>query len=135
MKKYLLLPIVLIFMTTSVMAGTIAPVKVIGSTSTTTMFAKSLLDKGVTFIDVRKSADYEAGHIPGAKNIPLDSFTSEALSAVVKKNQQVVFYCNGIKCNASSIATQKALDWGWTSVFYYRSGFPDWKRTGLEVEQ
>ena len=66
MKKYLLLPIVLIFMTTSVLAGTTAPVKVIGATSATTVLAKSLLDKGITFIDVRKSADYNAGHIPGA---------------------------------------------------------------------
>jgi rhodanese-related sulfurtransferase len=133
MKKYFLLPLILFLMSANVWA--IAPVKVIGATTVTTVFAKKLHEQGITFIDVRKKADYEAGHIPGAKNIPLDSFTSDALSAVVNKKQQVIFYCNGIRCDASSTATKKALEWGWTSVYYYRSGFPDWKRTGLEFEQ
>ena len=134
MKK-ILLPIFLLCFSQIAVSG-VAPVKVIGATTVDTMLAKGLLDKGVKFVDVRKPEDYKKGHIPGAVNLPVhDNFTSETLSAIVKKNEKVVFYCNGVRCQASSIAAKKALDWGWKSVFYYRDGFPVWKRSGLEVEQ
>ena len=135
MKKYLFMLGVLFFAANIANAASVAPPKVIGATTVDTMFAMNLFEKKATFIDVRSEEDYKKGHIPGAKNIPLnDGFSSEALSAVVKKNKSVVFYCNGVTCQASSKATQQALDWGWTSVFYYRGGFPDWKKSGLGVE-
>ncbi len=135
MKMKLFMLSMLFFTANIAFAANVAPPKVIGATTVDTMFAKKLLDRKTTFVDVRSAEDYAKGHIPGAVNLPLkDGFTSDALSAVVKKNKSVVFYCNGIKCQASSKATQQALDWGWTSVFYYRVGFPEWKRVGLAVE-
>jgi rhodanese-related sulfurtransferase len=135
MKMKLFMLGMLFFTANIAFAANVAPPKVIGATTVDTMFAKKLLDRKTTFVDVRSAEDYAKGHIPGAVNLPLkDGFTSDALSAVVKKNKSVVFYCNGIKCQASSKATQQALDWGWTSVFYYRVGFPEWKRVGLAVE-
>ncbi len=135
MRKFLLLFPMLFFLTANARAE-IAPVKVIGATTVDTMFAKGLWDKGnITFIDVRKEADYKAGHIPKAKHLSLDNLTSESLSAVVKKDQPVLFYCNGVTCTASSQAVKKALEWGWTSVFYYRKGMPAWKGAALEVEK
>ena len=124
------------FFSANVSAAGVAPTRVIGATTVDTMFAKKLFDKKTTFIDVRSAEDYKEGHIPGAINLSLkeDGFTSETLSAVVKKNKSVVFYCNGVTCQASAKATKLALDWGWTSVFYYRVGFPEWKRVGLKVE-
>ena len=134
MKK-ILLPIFLLCVSQIAVSG-IAPVRVVGATTVDTMLAKGLLDKGVTFVDVRSPEDYKKGHIPGAVNLPVyENFSSETLSAIVKKNQRVLFYCNGVSCQASSIATKKALDWGWKSIFYYREGFPAWVRSGLEVEQ
>lgn len=136
MKKILFVLGMLLFTSyIAVAAAGLAPIKVIGATTVDTMFAMNLFEKKTPFIDVRSAEDYEKGHIQGAINLPLkDGFTSEALSAVVKKNKPVVFYCNGITCQASSKATQQALDWGWTSVFYYRVGFPEWKKVGLAVE-
>ena len=135
MKNYLLM-LGMLFFTANAIAASVAPPKVIGATTVDTMFAKKLFDKKTTFIDVRSAEDYKKGHIPRAINLSLkeDGFSSETLSAVVKKNKSVVFYCNGVTCQASAKATQLALDWGWTSVFYYRVGFPEWKRVGLEVE-
>lgn len=135
MKKFLF-GFVLAFFAASngASAAGIAPTKVIGATTVDTMLAMNLFEKKVPFIDVRSAEYYEKGHIPGAINLPLkDGFSSEALSAVAKKNKPVLFYCNGVKCQASSKAAQQALDWGWTSVFYYRGGFPEWQKAGLEV--
>ena len=134
MKKYLFILGLFYFIANNAIAAGVAPPKVIGATTVDTMFAMNLHEKKTPFIDVRPADYYTKGHIPGAINLPLENgFTSEALSAVVKKNKPVVFYCNGISCQASAEATQKALDWGWTSVFYYRAGFPGWEKAGLEI--
>ncbi len=47
-------------------------------------------------IDVRPPVEYEAGHIAGAVNIPLESL-SERL-AELPKDQEVVAYCRGPYC-------------------------------------
>ena len=134
MRKYLLMFPVLFFIGNSAMAE-MAPPKVMGSTTVDTMYAKNLLDKGITFVDVRSEADYKKGHIPGAKHLSVkDNFTSDTLSAIVKKDESVAFYCNGRMCMGSSNATKKALEWGWTKVFYFRDGYTGWTRAGLKVE-
>ena len=134
MRKYLLMFSVLFFIGNSAMAE-VAPPKVIGATTVDTMFAKNLLDKEIVFVDVRSEADYNAGHIPGARHLSVkDNFTSETLSAIVNKGESVAFYCNGKTCMGSSNATRKALEWGWTKVFYYRDGYAGWTRAGLKTE-
>jgi rhodanese-related sulfurtransferase len=52
----------------------------------------------------------------------------------VKKDQEVVLYCNGTSCMRSSEASAKAVGWGFAKVHYYRLGFPDWKAAGFPVE-
>ena len=135
MRKFLLLWIMFLFTAENIIAGDSSPVKVIGATTAQTMTAKMYKDKGFTFVDVRSESDYNKGHIVGAKNLDVEqNFTEESLSKLAKKNEPVVFYCTGVTCMRSSIATQKALDWGWTKVFYYRAGYNEWKMSGLEVE-
>lgn len=97
--------------------------------------AKELFDSGVAFIDVRKDKDFDAGHIPGAIHLELKKVLSEeTLSEEVKKDEELVMYCNGPSCMRSSQASEKAVGWGFTKVYYYRLGFPDWKSNGYPVE-
>jgi len=56
-------------------------------------------------IDVRPSAEYEAGHIEGAVNIPLESL-AERLSKLPKE-QEIVAYCRGPYCMMSFDAVRK----------------------------
>ena len=138
MRKYLALWMLFFLVSNNAIAANASPPKVIGATTADTMFAKMLLDKGgITFVDVRSAEDFAAGHIVGAKNLSFkgEGFTEQALSAVVKKNKAVLFYCNGVQCSASAGATQQALDWGWTKIFYYRDGYPIWERSGLDTEK
>lgn len=136
MKNYLSLPLVLLFLVTSALAADLAPVKVAGASTIGTVTAKMLFDKGFIFVDVRRAEDFNNGHIPSARHLAINSekFTEENLSAIVKKDQAVVFYCNGLNCKGSSIASEKAVAWGWSKVLYYREGWPQWKETGLAVE-
>lgn len=136
MKSYLLLPLAFLFLATSALAADLAPVKVAGASTIGTITAKMLLDKGFIFVDVRQTENFNNGHIPGARHLAVNSenFTADNLSVIVKRDQAVVFYCNGVNRERSSIASEKAVAWGWSKVLYYREGLPQWKEAGLEVE-
>lgn len=114
-----------------------APLEVPGATTVGTAAAKMLHEKGYPFVDVRGMNHFSNGHIPGAKHLAIHSedFTAENLHKIAKKDQLVVFYCNGITCMGSSIASKKAVEWGWKQVAYYRAGIPQWKEQGFAVEQ
>jgi len=111
-----------------------APLKVKGAQTISTIQAKALKNQGVVFIDVRRASDFQSSHIPWAIHLDLKlNLTESSLLNVVRKNQPVVFYCNGNQCQRSAIASKKAVGWGWKKVLYYRDGFPGWKDAGLLV--
>jgi len=113
----------------------VSPTTVEGATTVSTDDAKVLFDKGVTFIDVRKNSDWDAGRIPGAVHIELKKVYSEdELTKAVSKDQEVVIYCNGESCLRSSAACTHAVSWGFSKVYYYRDGFPAWEAAGNPVE-
>lgn len=134
MKKYLFLPLLLLFAAS--VSADVAPVKVAGTSTIDAQMAKILHDKKIIFIDARDADHFKEAHIPGAKNLSVKDagFTAENLSVLVKKDDPVVFYCTGITCMASSTAAQKAVEWGWTKVYYFRGGITQWKTSGLPVE-
>ena len=124
-----------IFATESVWAKSPAPEQVDGAVTVSTQSAKTLMSQGVTFIDVRRTSDYQSSHIRWSIHLDLKlDLTESALLSVVKKQQPVVFYCNGDMCQRSAKASEKAVSWGWKKVYYYRGGFPDWKKAGLPLE-
>ena len=116
-------------------AEQLAPEHINGAETIDTVMAKSFFDRCIPFIDVRGLDNFNAGHIPDAYHLPVKSdFTEQSLHAVAKQNEPVVIYCNGIHCMGSSVAAQKAVDWGWTKVFYYREGIPAWKQHDHPIE-
>ncbi|MEI8384605.1 MAG: rhodanese-like domain-containing protein, partial [Nitrosomonadaceae bacterium] len=136
MKRYLLSSLAILFIVGSALAADEVRERVDGAVTINTVMAKSLHDQGLVFIDVRRVEDFNNGHIPGSKNLPVsgEGFTQESLIGLVQKDQGVVFYCNGIHCKGSSIASEKAVSWGWSQVHYYREGWPEWKGAGLPIE-
>lgn len=50
-----------------------------------------LLGGGVAVIDVRRRYEFEAGHIPGARNIEMNDLTARADE--IERGQPVLFYC------------------------------------------
>lgn len=136
MFKFLSTLIVGVFLATSAGASSdVSPTEITGAKTVSASEAKALFDEGVIFIDVRKDSDWEAGRIPDAVHIELKKvYSPDTLGAEVPKGEKVVFYCNGEKCKRSSKASAKAVEWGYTNVYYFRDGFPAWKAAGYSVE-
>jgi len=133
--KIFLVGLMLFLSATVAYAKSPAPLTVEGAITINTVQAKALRNQGVTFIDVRRDSDFSQSHISWAIHLDLKLSLMEAtLLEVVRKSQPVVFYCNGELCQRSAIASEKAVQWGWTKVFYYRGGFPDWKNANLPLE-
>lgn len=111
------------------------PEHVEGATTVDVAAAKQLFDQEAAFVDLRKANVWNSGRVPGAIWIDFQkSFNEDTLTAEVDKTEKVVFYCSGVRCPRSSKAASKALSWGYTNVYYFREGFPAWKKAGLPIE-
>lgn len=53
---------------------------------------KKLVDDGAVIIDVRSTAEYKSGHIPGSLNIPVDSIRNK-VEEIKRKNKPVITVC------------------------------------------
>ena len=60
-----------------------------------------LIKEGAVIVDVRTKGEYQAGHIEGSRNIPLDTIKKEA-AALKNLNKPVVTVCRS--GNRSSMA-------------------------------
>jgi rhodanese-related sulfurtransferase len=47
-------------------------------------------------IDARMPDEYQAGHIPGAINIPAEKMKAEAARLPKDKSAPIIFYCRGM---------------------------------------
>ncbi len=109
--------------------------EVAGATAVDAKKAKKLFDEGITFVDPRSDSDWQAGRIPWAQHLELhNDFNQKALKKIVKKDEPVLFYCNGPECFRSSKAARAAVKMGWDKVYYFRGGFPAWKAAGYPTE-
>ena len=52
-------------------------------------------DDKMEIIDVRKPAEYEAGHVQGARNIPLDTLTDPLNIAILEEDCNLYIHCAG----------------------------------------
>ncbi|MCP5142008.1 MAG: metalloregulator ArsR/SmtB family transcription factor [Zoogloeaceae bacterium] len=90
-----------------------------------------LKDGKVTLLDVRPHEEYEAGHVPGAINIPLAELESRIHELDPKC--EVVAYCRGYFCLLADDAVTRLRRNG-LNARRLSSGFPKWKRSGMPVD-
>jgi rhodanese-related sulfurtransferase/predicted transcriptional regulator len=85
----------------------------------------------VVVIDVRPAAEFAAGHISGARSIPIDQLAAniKALPAGV----EVVAYCRGPYCVFADDAVRLLRRRGRVAR-RLEDGFPEWQRAGLAVD-
>lgn len=84
----------------------------------------------VTVLDVRPAPEYRAGHVPGARSVPL-----EELAEVVGKlpqGRRVVAYCRGPYCRFAPAAVRTLRSRGFDAA-RLEEGFPEWRRAGLPI--
>ena len=126
--------------------GTVAPVQaagknyrspesVDGATTVKAAEVKVLHEAGTAIVDVRNPRLYARGHITGAHHLDLKhAYNDESLAAVVARDEPVVIYCSGVKCSRSTIASRKAVSWGYEKVYFFRGGIVEWRNAGYPVE-
>jgi len=88
--------------------------------------------EGFLLIDVLSKERFDKDHIPGARNVPLDSkdfLQAVAQKASGSKNRKVVLYCGGPECDASSKAAQMLVAGGFTKVLEYEGGLASWNES------
>ena len=85
----------------------------------------------VTVLDVRPPHEYQAGHLPGAINIPLAEL-EDRLSAL-NPEQEVVAYCRGPHRILAFDAVAKLRKHG-LDARRLDGGLPEWRLEGLPLE-
>jgi len=104
-------------------------------TTTTLEELKQLLTEGdVVLLEALPPMSYEATHLPGAKNLPLDDIDERAVILVPDKAVPVVTYCTGVSCPNSKIAAHRLTALGYLDVRAYEGGKEEWVGAGLPVE-
>jgi rhodanese-related sulfurtransferase len=73
---------------------------------------------------------YDAGHLPGAINLPLDSIEPQAAQLLPDKNTEIVVYCAGPTCQNSHVAQRKLTSMGYGRVRVFSGGKLAWTEGG-----
>jgi rhodanese-related sulfurtransferase len=91
--------------------------------------AKRLIDSGAQLIDVRTDVEYEAGHIPGARHVPLADVQRE--SAALDREKPVILYCRSGNRSGPAADAFAASGWDAHSI---EGGLLAWADARLELE-
>lgn len=84
-------------------------------------------------VDVREPNEFAAGHVLGAKNLPLARLEAPGADLAKKKERPVIVYCDGGERSAKALATLKKQ--GFTRVANLSGGLGAWQQAGLPVEK
>lgn len=89
-------------------------------------------DEGLIVLDVRPEVEYQAGHIPGARSIPVSELADRLQE--LPANCEVVAYCRGPYCVFADEAVALLRERGF-QAYRLSVGLPDWQAEGLPVER
>ena len=84
----------------------------------------------VLVLDVRPGAEYAAGHIAGARSVPITELRRQLRA--LPRDADVVAYCRGPYCVYADDAVRELSRKGFRARRLI-DGFPEWKRAGLPV--
>lgn len=103
-----------------------------GFTQITPQKAKEMIDSGqdLLILDVREQDEYNAGHIPGAKLLPMATIRpASAAQLIPNKDQVVLVYCHSGRRSRKACTLLSKL--GYTHIYDF-GGIQDWP---YETEQ
>jgi rhodanese-related sulfurtransferase len=84
----------------------------------------------VVVIDVRPAREFEAGHVAGARSVPISEL--ERRLGALPRDVEVVAYCRGPLCVYADDAVRLLRGQGFEAR-RLEDGFPEWSRAGLPV--
>lgn len=78
--------------------------------------AKDMMDKGgVVIVDVRTPGEFDAGHVEGAINLPLDKIETDASKVLADKDATILLYCRS--GSRSRAAGMMMVSMGYTGIY------------------
>ena len=100
--------------------------------------AHALWQAGQTLIiDARHIRDYQELHVPGAVNLPPESWANltEPPKAVgSNRERQILVYCSQESCDDSLKLATKLHNLGFSRVMAFTGGFRAWDEAGFPVD-
>jgi rhodanese-related sulfurtransferase len=101
-------------------------------TRLTVQEAKEMIDAGnVDLVDVREPHEYSAGHVPGARLVPLNSLPTRA--AELDNANPIVFIC--AVGQRSALAAEYAAAAGKTNLYSIDGGTDGWAKSGFPIDK
>jgi rhodanese-related sulfurtransferase/DNA-binding HxlR family transcriptional regulator len=94
--------------------------------------ADRLQRSDLVVLDVRPEVEFRAGHIAGARSVPISELRRSLRS--LAKDDDVVAYCRGPYCVYADDAVRELRRRGYKAKRLV-DGFPEWKRAGLSVAE
>ena len=95
--------------------------------------AKTLWETGATFfLDARAPADYAAGHIANALDVPVEQFdeTFPQVAPMLAPDSSIVCYCDGVDCELSHRLVALLRQNGYANVRLIVNGWTEWRQAG-----
>ena len=83
-------------------------------------------------VDVREPGEFGAGHILGARNVPLARIDGSG-DLAKRKDKPVIVYCEGGERAAKAAAALRKL--GFSRVVNLNGGLPAWQQAGLPIQK
>lgn len=100
--------------------------------------AHSVWQTGQTLIiDARPAQDYLELHVPGAVNLPPESWanlTEPPKIVGLSQERQILIYCSQESCDDSLKLATKLQNLGFTRVMAFTGGFRAWDEAGFPVD-
>jgi len=98
--------------------------------------AYDIIHEGVPdlrLVDVRSIDELNAGMIPGAKSVPLDTLLSVVSEEFPEPETPIVLYCKtGMRSGMAQGALRKL---GYTNVCNMVGGYDSWRKNGLPTRE
>jgi rhodanese-related sulfurtransferase len=98
---------------------------------------KRLVDENLAVvIDARVPDAFDAGHIPGAVNIPYDQLPDyiSALELAAAPDEMVICYCWGPSCDFSDQLATELKIMGYENIKVFTGGWEHWQEAGHPTE-
>ncbi len=96
-----------------------------------TELAERITTGNIIVVDVRPAAEFAAGHIAGARSIPIDQLAANIRH--LRSGVEVVAYCRGPYCVFADDAVRLLRRRG-RAARRLEDGFPEWARARLPVD-
>jgi rhodanese-related sulfurtransferase len=85
-------------------------------------------------VEVLPEEYFQAGHLPGALNLPLARLPLAFGGVLPDPNAEIVLYCSGPTCQNSHVAARALAERGYSKLRVFSGGKAAWTAAGERLE-